>query len=95
MKGVLPLAGAGATAAALAPSSAEAKPYQFPSDKRGTVLYEPGLESPIVDPADLITAPFGVAGAGAKAAAMAAEPFVSYGIDKLMGGILGLFGKEE
>lgn len=61
----------------------------------GTVLYEPGLESPIVDPADILTAPFGVVGAGAKAAAMAAEPFISYGMDKAINGLFDLFSDEE
>ncbi|MBQ5728531.1 MAG: hypothetical protein IIV56_06400, partial [Mailhella sp.] len=94
-KGIIPAVGAGGLLALMGPEEAEAKPYQFPADKRGTVLYEPGLESPIVDPADILTAPFGVAGAGAKAAAMAAEPFISYGMDKAINGLLGLFSDEE
>lgn len=94
-KGIIPAVGAGGLLSLMGAEEAEAKPYQFPAEKRGTVLYEPGLESPLVDPADLITAPFGVAGAGAKAAAMAAEPFISYGMDKAINGLLGLFDDEE
>lgn len=98
-RGLLPAVGAGATAAALAPSYAEAaipgEQYVFPADKRGTVLYEPGLESPLVDPADLLTAPIGVPTAALKAASVAAEPFISYGMDKAINGLLGLFDDEE
>ena len=87
-KGLIPAVGAGGMLALLGPEDAEAsvpsEDYVFPADKRGTVLYEPGLESPIVDPADIITAPIGAVGAGAKAAAMAAEPFLAYGMDKAM-----------
>jgi hypothetical protein len=74
---------------------ATATGYQFPADNRGTVLYEPGLESPIVDPVDILTAPFGVAGLIPKAAAMAAEPFISYGMDKAINGLFDLFSDEE
>ena len=94
-KGLIPAVGAGGLLSLMGAEEAEAAPYQFPADKRGTVLYEPGLESPIVDPADILTAPLGVAGAGAKAAAMAAEPFISYGMDKAINGLLGLFDDEE
>ena len=87
VKGVLPIAGAGGLLAMDA-EEAEAAPYQFPADKRGTVLYEPGLGSPIVDPADLLTAPIGVPTAALKAASVAAEPFISYGMDKAIGGLL-------
>lgn len=74
---------------------ATATGYQFPADKRGTVLYEPGLESPIVDPADLLTAPIGVPTAALKAASVAAEPFISYGMDKAINGLFDLFSDEE
>lgn len=94
-RGLIPAVGAGGLLALMGPEEAEAAPYQFPADKRGTVLYEPGLESPIVDPVDILTAPFGVVGAGAKAAAMAAEPFISYGMDKAINGLLGLFDDAE
>jgi hypothetical protein len=88
-KAIIPLTVGGV----LMPATAEA--YQFPADKRGTVRYEAGLESPSVDPVDVLLAPVGAVGAGAKAAAMAAEPFISYGMDKVMGGLLSMFGDEE
>lgn len=91
-KAIIPLIAGGAV---LAPSEAQGTPYQFPADKRGTVLYEPGLGSPIVDPADLLTAPIGVPTAALKAASVAAEPFISYGMDKAIGGLLSLFSDEE
>lgn len=50
---------------------------------------EPGLESPTFDPIDILLAPIGAVGAGAKAAAMATDPVFSYGMDKLA----GLLGK--
>lgn len=55
---------------------------------------EQGLETPFLDPVDLILAPLGVAGWGQKAAAMAAEPFVSYGMDKALEYISKLWGEE-
>ena len=88
-KAIIPLTVGGV----LVPRTAEA--YQFPADKRGTVLHEPALESPIVDPIDILLAPIGAVGAGAKAAAMVAEPFISYGMDKAINGLLGLFDDEE
>lgn len=88
-KAIIPLAAGGV----LLPATATG--YQFPADKRGTVRYEAGLESPSVDPVDVLLAPIGAVGAGAKAAAMAAEPFISYGMDKIMGGLLSMFGDEE
>lgn len=91
-KAIIPLIAGGAV---LAPSEAQGTPYQFPADKRGTVLYEPGLGSPIVGPADLLTAPIGVPTAALKAASVAAEPFISYGMDKAIGGLLSLFSDEE
>jgi hypothetical protein len=92
-KGVIPAVGAGGMLALMGPEEAEAAPYQFPADKRGTVLYEKGLESPIVDPVDILLAPIGAVGAGAKAAAMAAEPVVSYGVDKALDYISRLWGE--
>lgn len=87
-KSLIPAVGAGGMLALLGPEDAEASvpsdDYVFPANQRGTVLYEPGLKSPIVDPADIITAPIGAVGAGAKTAAMAAEPFLAYGMDKAM-----------
>lgn len=94
-KGLIPAVGAGGLLSLIGAEEAEAAPYQFPADKRGTVRYEAGLESPSVDPVDVLLAPIGAVGAGAKAAAMAAEPFVSYGMDKIIGGILSMFGDEE
>lgn len=95
-RGLIPAVGAGGLLALTGADEAEAAPYQFPADKRGTVLYEPGLGSPIVDPADLLTAPIGVPTAALKAASVAAEPFISYGMDKAINGILGMFyGNEE
>lgn len=91
-KSIIPLIAGGAV---MAPREAQGMPYQFPADKRGTARYEHGLESPTVDPIDVLLAPIGVVGASAKAAAMAAEPFISYGLDKAIGGILSLFGDEE
>lgn len=86
--------GAGGLLSLIGAEEAEAAPYQFPADKRGTVRYEAGLESPSVDPVDVLLAPIGAVGAGAKAAAMAAEPFVSYGMDKALAYISKLWGEE-
>ena len=98
-KGLIPAVGAGGLLGLMGAGEAEAaipgEQYVFPAQKRGTVLYEPGLESPIVDPADILTAPFGVAGLIPKAAAMAAEIPISYGMDKAINGLLGLFDDEE
>lgn len=91
-KAMIPLVAGGAV---LTPDEAQGTAYQFPADRPGYVNAEPGLESPSFDPIDILLAPIGVAGTGAKAAAMAAEPFVSYGMDKLIGGILSLFDEEE
>ena len=100
-KGLIPAVGAGGLLSLLGAEEAEAAPYQFPADKRGTVRYEAGLESPSVDPVDVLLAPvdvllapIGAVGAGAKAAAMAAEPFVSYGMDKALAYISKLWGEE-
>lgn len=93
-KGLIPAVGAGGLLALMGAEEAEAASYQFPADKRGTVRYEAGLESPSVDPVDVLLAPIGAVGAGAKAAAMAAEPFVSYGMDKALEYISKLWGEE-
>lgn len=92
---VIPAVGAGGLLALMGAEEAEAAPYQFPADKRGTVLYEPGLESPAVDPVDLLAAPIGVAGLIPKLASVAAEAPISYGMDKAIGGLLSLFSDEE
>ena len=73
-----------------------------PADAPGYVNTEPGLGTPPVDVADLLTAPVGVATTLGKMAAVAAEPFVSYGLDRAgnwlgnrLGGLLGYFGWGE
>lgn len=104
-KGMLPLF-AGGTAAALAPGEASASvpadQYRFPADKPGYVNREPGLETPLVDVADLAVAPIGAVTAAGRVASVAAEPFISYGMDKAgnwlgdkIGGLLGYFGWGE
>lgn len=95
--------GGTAAGASLAPSSAQASipadEYPWPAKQPGYVNREPGLEAPVVDPVDIMTAPIGAATLGGKAAAMAAEPFLAYGMDKAwnwlgnrLGGLLGYFG---
>ena len=76
--------------------------YRFPADEPGYVNREPGLETPLVDFADLVTAPIGAATTAGKALSVAAEPFISYGMDKAgnwlgdkFGGLLGYFGWGE
>ena len=103
----LPFAAGGAAAgAALAPGEAKASipadEYQWPAKQPGYVNRELGLEAPVVDPVDIMTAPIGAATAGGKVAAMAAEPFLAYGMDKAgnwlgnrIGGLLGYFGWGE
>ena len=104
-KGMLPLF-AGGTAAALAPgeasASVSAEQYRWPADEPGYVNREPGLGTPLVDVADLAVAPIGAATAAGRAASVAAEPFISYGMDKAgnwlgdkIGGLLGYFGWGE
>lgn len=95
-----PLAvGAGAGAAAMGASDAQASaPYSVPSDiqaqwnafRQSGKLPEKPLEAPVWSPADLAVAPIGAATTAGKAAAMAADPLMSYGADKL-GGLLGYF----
>ena len=103
----IPFAAGGAgAAAALAPGEASASvpadQYRFPADEPGYVNREPGLGTPLVDVADLATAPIGAATATGRAAAVAAEPFIAYGMDKAgnwlgdkVNGILGYFGWGE
>ena len=81
LKGKLPVLAGASTGLGLAsaPSKAQGGPV------------EPGLESPWFDPVDILLAPVGVTGRGAKAAAMALEPAVSAG----MSGLLGMFGKDD
>lgn len=97
--------GAGA-AAALSPGEASAsvpaEQYRWLADEPGYVNPEQGLGSPLVDVADLATAPIGAATAAGRAASVAAEPFVAYGMEKAgnwvgdkVNGLLGLFGWGE
>ncbi len=103
----LPWAAGGAgTAAALAPgeayASVPADQYRFPADEPGYVNREPGLGTPLVDVADLATAPVGAVTAAGRAASVLAEPVISWGMDRAgnwlgdrLGGLLGYFGGEE
>ena len=83
-KGLLPLFAGGAGAAAMALGEAQAAipadQYRFPADEPGWVNPEPPLETPLVSPVDLVLAPAGVAKASGKVAAVAAEPFVAWGM---------------
>ncbi|WP_458399335.1 ADP-ribosyltransferase-containing protein [Mailhella sp.] len=82
----LPKVAGAATGAALpflSPEEVEAERERY-----ARIAMEQGLGSPSVDPIDILLAPIGAVGAGAKAAAMAAEPFISYGMDKAIGGLL-------
>jgi hypothetical protein len=83
-------AATGATLPFLSPDEVEAERARYAQLER-----EQALGSPIVDPIDILLAPIGAVGAGAKAAAMAVEPFISYGMDKAINGLLGLFSDEE
>lgn len=89
-KGIIPLIAGGAV---MAPSEAQGIPYQFPADKRGTVRHEAGLESPSVDPVDVLLAPIGVAGFIPKVASAVAEVPVSLGMDKALDYISRLWGE--
>lgn len=103
----IPFAAGGAgAAAALAPGEASAsvpaEQYRWPADEPGYVNREPGLGTPLVDVADLATAPIGAATAAGRAASVAAEPFIAYGMDKAgnwlgdkVNGLLGYFGWGE
>ena len=73
---------------ALAGSSTGLGLASAPSKAQG-MSEEPGLESPWFDPVDILLAPVGVTGRGARAATMALEPAVSAGV----AGLLGLFGR--
>ena len=75
---------------ALAGSSTGLGLASAPSKAQG-MSEEPGLESPWFDPVDILLAPVGVTGRGARAAAMALEPAVSAGV----AGLLGLFGRGD
>ena len=70
----------------MAPGEAQAAipadQYRFPAAEPGWVNPEPPLETPLVSPVDLALAPAGVAKASGKVAAVAAEPFVAWGMDK-------------
>ena len=95
-----PLAvGAGAGAAAMGASDAQASaPYSIPSDiqaqwnsfRQSGKLPEKPLEAPVWSPADMMVAPVGAATTAGKVAAVAADPLMAYGADKL-GGLLGYF----
>lgn len=80
-KGKLPALAGSSTGLGLAsaPSKAQGGPVEL------------GLESPWFDPVDILLAPVGVTGRGARAAAMALEPAVSAGV----AGLLGLFGRGD
>ena len=79
-KAIIPLTTGGLL---LTPEEAQAERERY-----ARIAKEQALGSPSVDPIDILLAPIGVVGAGAKAAAMAAEPFISYGMDKAIGGLL-------
>ena len=86
---------AGASGAALSHYGAEPEPaHAFPGVQAYAGKPDLPLESPWLDPADIIAAPVGVPGAAAKAFSMAMAPAVSYGLDKL-GGILGMLASDE
>ena len=74
----------------------------WPADSPGYVNREPGLGTPLVDVADLATAPVGAVTAAGRAASVLAEPVISWGMDRAgnwlgdrLGGLLGYFGGEE
>ena len=74
----------------------------WPADSPGYVNREPGLEAPVFDPVDMLTAPVGAVTAAGRAASVLAEPVISWGMDKAgnwlgdrLGGLLGYFGGEE
>ena len=66
----------------------------WPADAPGYVNTEPGLETPLFDPVDMLTAPIGVPTKAGKAAAALLAPAVSCGVDKL-GGLLDCFMGEK
>ena len=74
----------------------------WPADSPDGVKREPGLEAPVFDPVDMLTAPVGAVTAAGRAASVLAEPVISWGMDKAgnwlgdrLGGLLGYFGGEE
>ena len=74
----------------------------WPADSPGYVNREPGLEAPVFDPVDMLTAPVGAVTAAGRAASVLAEPVISWGMDRAgnwlgdrLGGLLGYFGGEE
>ena len=78
------VAGGMLAGAALAPADAQAAipadQYRFPAAEPGWVNPEPPLETPLFSPIELALAPVGVAKASGKVAAVAAEPFVAWGM---------------
>ena len=86
---------AGASGAALSHYGAEPEQaYAFPGSKAYRGRPERPVEAPWLDPVDMLTAPVGVPGAGAKAMAMAMAPAFSCGLERL-GGLLGRLGAGE
>lgn len=98
-RGLIPMLAGGAGALALSTDDAQAaipaERYTFPADRPGYVNPEPPLGTPLVDPVDILTAPVGVTTAAGKAAAMAAEPVIAYGVDRTIDGLLGLFQRDR
>lgn len=90
--------GAGAGAAAFGASDAQASSpsvqpeiqAQWDTFRQQGRLPEKPLETPVWSPADMVVAPIGAATTAGKAAAVAADPLMTYGADKL-GGLLGYF----
>ena len=61
----------------------------------GSVSQEPGLGTPYWDPIDGLVAPIGAVTWGSRLANMVAEPVINYGIDRALGGILGLMQQRK
>lgn len=89
------LGGTTGASAAVWPMQAADGRLIWPADMPGYRNTEPGLETPIIDPVDIVVAPVGVRGLIGKAAAMAAEPAIAYGTDSALDGILGLFQRNK
>lgn len=86
---------AGASGAALSHYGAEPEPaHAFPGVQAYAGKPDLPLEAPWLDPVDMLVAPVGVPGAGAKVSAMAMAPAFSYGLERL-GGLLGRLGAGE
>ena len=79
-KAIIPLAAGGLLGF---PDEAQAEQARYAQLEK-----EQALESPLADPVELLLAPFGVHGLLSKAASVISEPFVSYGMDKAIGGLL-------